>query len=140
MKKRNVLVVLTAVIMGLFLTACNNDSLEPGLHEIGNAEFATIMANTSADGTWVYIGRPTCRYCRRMEPNIEQALQELSRPMYYFQTAAARYQDEARMLELLEPLDILGIPIIVHIVDGQVATYMIGVYQIDEIIAFLEEE
>jgi len=138
MKKRNVLGALLVVLVGLFLTACGNNNPEPGLHEIGNAEFATIMANTDEAGTWVYIGRPTCRYCRRMEPNIEQALQELERPMYYFQTAAARYQDEARMLDLLEPLGIPGIPIIVHIVNGEVADYMIGVYTVDEIIEFLE--
>ena len=138
MKKRNILVALLVVFVGLFLTACNSDP-EPGLQEIGNAEFATIMANTSESGTLVYIGRPTCRDCRRMESNIEQALQEPPRPMYYFQTAAARYQDEALMLELLEPLGIPGIPIIVHIVNGEVARYMIGVYPVDDIIQFLKE-
>lgn len=137
MKKCNVLVALLVVLVGLFLTACSSDP-EPGLQEIGNDEFATIIANTSEAGTWVYIGRPTCRYCRQMEPNIEQALQELARTMYYFQTAAARYQDEARMLELLAPLEIPGIPIIVHIVNGEVARYMIGVYPVNDIIEFLE--
>ena len=136
MKKRNVLVTLFVVLV-VFLTACNSDSA-PGLQEIGNSEFATIMTNTSDAGTWVYIGRPTCRYCRRMEPNIEHALEDLNRSMYYFQTAAARYQDEARMLELLEPLGIPGIPIIVHIINGEVADYMIGVHPTDDIIEFLE--
>ena len=136
MKKYQYLLTLFVLLL-VFLTGCSR-GLEPGLHEIGNPEFAEIIANTGNEGTFVYIGRPTCRYCRRLEPNLEQALQELELPMYYFETADARRIDENRMLELLEPLGIPGIPIIVYIVNGEVADYLIGVHSVGEIIEFLE--
>ena len=135
MKQKPYLITLF-VLLVIFLTGCSR-GLTPGLHEIGNPEFANIMAQTGNGGTFVYIGRPTCRYCRRLEPNLEQALQELELPMYYFETAAARRIDENRMLELLEPLDIPGIPIIVYIVNGEVSDYLIGVHSTANIIEFI---
>lgn len=136
MRKYQYLVTLLVLLL-LFLTGCGSE-LEPGLHEINNVEFAEILADTSDEGVFVYIGRPTCRYCRRLEPILEAALQELSRPLYHFETAAARRIDENRMLGLLEPLGIPGIPIIVHIVDGEVVSYLIGVHSTSDIIEFLE--
>lgn len=135
-KKNKTLLTGIVLIMVLLLAGCSR-GLSAGLHEISNAEFAVVLADRSSDGTWVYIGRPTCRYCRRMEPNIRQTLETLNQPMYYFQTASARYENEDRMLELLEPLDIPGIPIIVHIVDGEVADYLIGVHTTEVITEFL---
>lgn len=139
MKQRQVILSLIMVLFGIFLVACDTNSLEPGLHEIGNETFAEFVASDSETGYWVYIGRPTCQYCRELEPILEEALQSLEAPMYYFQTAKARYADEDKMLALLAPLNIEGIPIIVHLVDGHVIAYLIGVHTQDEIIAFIEE-
>ena len=138
MKQRRVILSLIMVLFGILLVACGSNS-EPGLHEIGNEEFAELVASDNEAGHWVYIGRPTCQYCRELEPILEEALHDLGAPMYYFQTAKARYADEDKMLELLAPLNLEGIPIIVHLVDGDVATYLIGVHTQEEIIAFIEE-
>jgi len=143
MKQRNYMLSLIILLCIMFLTACNN-SLDPGLHIIGNNSFYEILNSDSEEGYFVYIGRPTCDLCRQMEPNIEQTLQELSMPMYYFQTALARteedYGGEARMLELLAPLNIDGIPIIVHLINGEVASYLIGVHDQSVITTFLGYE
>ena len=138
MKRRKVILILKIFLFGMLLVACGS-SIESGLHEIGNEEFAEIIASDSEAGYWVYIGRPTCYYCREIKPILEETLQYLEAPMYYFQTARARYTDEDRMLELLNPLDIDGIPIIVRLVDGRVDDYLIGVHSKGEIVAFIEE-
>jgi len=134
--KRKVILVLVISLFGMVLVAC--DSGSSGLREIGNEEFAEIVNSENEAGYWVYIGRPTCEKCREMKPNLEEVLEYLAVPMYYFQTAKARYADEDRMLELLEPLDIEGIPIIVHLINGRVANYLIGVYTQEEIIDFIK--
>jgi len=143
MKQRKIMLSLIMVLFGILLVACGNDDTPPGLHEIGNDRFAEILTADGEAGIFVYIGRPTCQYCREFEPILEATLQELEMPMYYFQTAKARYDaeagGEARMLELLAPLEIEGIPIVVYLVNGQVVDYIIGVHQQAEIIAFLGE-
>jgi len=137
MKQHQVLLIIAMFILGSFLVACENETSPLGLYEIGNEEFAEIVASNSESGYLVYIGRPTCQYCRQLEPILEEALHYLESSMYYFQTAKARYMDEDKMLELLDPLGIDGIPIIIHLVDGFVTNYLIGVNTQDEIIAFI---
>jgi len=137
MKQQKVILSLVVFLFGILLTACGNRT-NPGLHEIGNDEFYEIVTSNSEAGYWVYIARPTCLYCQEMESVLEETLQYLDVPMYYFQTDRGRYEDEDRMLGLLAPLGIDGIPIIVHLVDGYVASYLIGVHTQAEIIEFIE--
>ena len=139
MKQRIIFMSLAIFLFGILLVACGEDSLEPGLHYIGNDEFSEIVASDCADGYFVYIGRPTCDYCREFEPILEETLEYLEIGMYYFQTARARYDNEETMLRLLAPLNIEGIPIVVHLVHGQVAAYIIGVHTQEDIIAFIDE-
>lgn len=142
MKQQKKVLSLIVVLLGILLMACSDNSVEPGLSEIGNERFAEILAQEDSEGTFVYIGRPTCRYCREFEPILEATLQEIDMFMYYFQTAKARYDQEyggeARMLSLLSPLEIEGIPIVVYLRDAQVVDYIIGVHQHAEIVAFIE--
>jgi len=137
MKRYKVILILAIFLMGLFLVACDNEIELLGLYEIGIEEFAEIIASDSESGYLVYIGRPTCEYCRQLEPILEETLYFLDSSMYYFQTAKARYLNEDKMLELLDPLNIDGIPIIVHLVDGRITDYLIGVHTQDEIITFI---
>ena len=141
MKRRKLFLSLIIALFGILLMACNAEVVEPGLHEIGNDEFAEILADEGETGTFVYIGRPTCQECRAFEPILQRTLQHLEMSMYYFQTAKARYDTEAggeaRMLELLAPLQIEGIPIIVYLVDGQVIDYLIGLHQQEEVEKFI---
>jgi len=138
LKKCKFIFSLIIILLGFVMVACSNETIEPGLYTIGNSEFYEIVNSDSEDGYWVYIGRPTCQYCRMVEPIIESALYHLDARMYYFNTDVARYEDEAKMLSLVNPLQIEGIPIIVHLVNGQVATYKIGVYTQGEIVDFLQ--
>jgi len=137
MKQCKAILVLGLFLFGILLVACS-DSIYLGLQEIGNEEFAEIVTRDSETGYLVYIGRPTCQYCRVLKPILEGTLEYLEVSMYYFQTATARYADEDKMLELLDPLNIDGIPIIVRLVDGRVVDYLIGVHPQAEIIAFIE--
>lgn len=139
MKRRQVILSIITVLIGILLVACGSSEPELGLYEIGNEQFAKIVASDNEAGYWVYIGRPTCQYCRELEPILEETLQYLEAPMYYYQTAKARYDDEDKMLSLLAPLDIEGIPIIVHLINGEVVAYLIGVHTQDEIIVFINE-
>ena len=138
MKQRKVILSLLIFLFGMLLIACGNETIEPGLQEIGNEEFSEIVTSESLDGYFVYIGRPTCQYCRIFEPILQETLEDLEITMYYFQTAKARYDDEQTMLALLAPLNIEGIPIIVYLVNGSVVDYIIGVHTQAEITAFLE--
>jgi len=130
------LLVPLIIMFGLMLASCST-ALEPGLNEIGNDRFEEVLAESSSNAKFVYIGRPTCPFCREFEPILDDTLRELEIGMYYFQTAAARYENEARLLSLLDPLNITGVPIIVFLEDGLVSDYLIGVSTREEIIDFL---
>lgn len=135
MKQRKTLLYLVFVLFCILLVACGRN--RAGLHEIGNTEFAQILEREGV-GTFVYIGRPTCELCYVFEPILQETLQELGMPMYYFQTDQARQTDEDKMLELLEPLNIDGIPIIIYVIEGYVVDYIIGPHQSADIVAFIE--
>ena len=138
MKRRQVILSLLMFLFSILLAACEADSPVLGLYEISNEEFSEIVTSENVNGYFVYIGRPTCQYCREIEPILQETLEDLEMTMYYFQTAKARYDDEEKMLALLAPLNIDGIPIIVHLVNGRVVDYLIGVHTQAEIIAFIE--
>lgn len=143
MKKQNILTCLFILLTVVFL-GCSNDDIEPGLQVIDNDGFYDVLNRESETGYFVYIGRPTCMACQEVEPLIERVLMQAQMPLYYFQTDLSREdatgEAEARMLALLEPLNIEGIPIIVHLVDGQLASYLIGVQDEVTIATFLNVE
>ena len=61
------------------------------LVEIGNAELSNILENSGA--TFIYIGRPTCPICARLEPILNDVLYELDMSLYYYNTDKSRQED-----------------------------------------------
>ena len=109
---------------------------------IGNAEMYEIINDTSDEGFFVYVGRPTCPVCADFEPTLEETLQYLDQDLRYFQTDLASLANEESEMttgEIASALDITGVPRILYIENGSVVDLITGNRSREDIISFFED-
>ena len=116
---------LTAVLVVVLVVL--NAFGSSGLNIVSLSEMETILSDRSGSGTFVYIGRPTCPFCRDFEPILEGVLEELDVQLAYFETDRADQVDRARRLEIFEELGVTGVPVLVYIENGQTVDILTGV-------------
>lgn len=87
---------------------------------IGNAELEAILNDTSGQGTFVYIGSPTCPICNQFRPVVETVLGNLDAQLLYFETDSAAADDIDLVRELFERMGVFGTPTIVYLENGVV--------------------
>jgi len=111
------------------------------LFYIGNAEMYEILNDRSGAGFFVYIGTPACPNCRDFEPVLRETLQYLDQELRYFQIDIARETDdesEMTMTEILDAIDVPGVPATVYIVNGEVVDRL-GSRTKESLLSFFEE-
>lgn len=143
MKKRKRIGWLVLLGMAFLLVACGETEVPetPGRYTIGNAELSEWLApeeGAQSAGVFVYFGRATCPLCQEFEPILDEALQQLEMPLMHFETDLARAEDEDAMLALLETLGVTAIPVVVYLENGQIQDFLLGVYELDAVVAFFE--
>lgn len=105
---------------------------------IGISEMDAILNDQSGTGTFVYIGRPTCPFCREFEPILEGALSDLGQELPYFETDLADQEDVDRRVEIMSQLGLQGVPVIVYIVNGEAVEALSGVQQQETVLEFFD--
>ena len=109
---------------------------------VGNEEMYEILNDTSGEGFFVYIGRPTCPHCIAFEPTLEETLQYLDQELRYFQidlAAEADDESEMTMAEILGELGVAGVPRIVYIENGVAIDALSGNQAQEYVLEFFEE-
>ena len=130
--------VATFMILINVLEESNESS---GLFYVGNAEMYEIINDTSGEGFFVYVGRPTCPQCTAFEPTLEEALEYLDQELRYFQAdLAAQLNDESEMTtgEIAQELGVTTVPRILYIENGEVIDQITGNRQLDDVLSFFE--
>lgn len=108
----------------------NEISTEP----IHLAQLLEKLANKET--FYVYVGRPTCPYCRKFEPTLLKAMEDTQIPVFYLNT------DEEELTEINNFVDSQGIETIPHLTyykDGEKGDYLVqgSEASIDDIKVFL---
>lgn len=152
---RNMLIVIVALV-AIVVIAClsfmfinaaienqasnevdTSESLYNSYHQIGNDELSALLAGT--DSAYVYVGRDTCPHCATFSPILLEVIQENDKLVYYYNTDNARSQDAARMSELLNSIDISGVPALIKIENGIKVAQLQDYGSKDAIVFFLEQ-
>jgi len=109
---------------------------------VGNTEMYEILNDTSGEGVFVYIGRPTCPVCVEFEPTLRETLRYLDQELRYYQVDLAREADdesEMTMSEIMNELEVSGVPRIVYIENGVVIDSLASNQPKERVISFFDE-
>ena len=125
-------VILVAALV--LLNGLNTGS--SNLNVVGILEMDDILNDHRFEGTFVYIGRPTCPVCQEFEPILQETLSGLGQTLAYFETDLANGQDPARGAEILNQLNVAAVPTLVYIEGGQPIDALVGLHQQETLLEF----
>ena len=74
---------------------------------------------------YVYIGRPTCKYCRAMAPVIKELNNKLKGNLYYYDTDEKDFNESGRNF-VYNIIGIEGIPSIIKLQNKQIVSSWLG--------------
>ena len=136
MKKKYFLIIPVIFIPLLILALVGNNPTN--LISIYSEELETMLQSDSGI-QFVYIGRPTCAYCKVFEPILEEAIEESDATVYYYNTDEVRNKGEDDMLvELLGDLEVESVPILLKLKDGAEVSRINEIVTKEELVEFLE--
>ena len=158
MKKRNILITLMVVLVGMFLVACNNNGdddidndnveLNVGLNSVTNNDMYAILNDGNSGGIFIYVGLSTCPHCHAFEPVLSATLTELEKGIRHFEADTERALDDESAMPMMEILTVMmnqtnnqwegHVPAMLYLVDGEVVDFMIGNVPAETIIEFFE--
>lgn len=127
----------------LILTSCtqNNELVSSVLTtssiEIGNEAFEKLFIDEAA--VFIYIGRSTCPVCTELEPILVDVVKELNVVLYYYDTDVARTEDEETMTLLLDRLEIMSVPTIIYVVNGEIVEKLQGMQTAESLNTFFKD-
>src|SRR5699024_1884021 len=87
------------------------------LQSISNQELEHIIKKKETG--FVYIGRPTCPHCRKLQPIYKEIIKKENMTSFYYNTDVAREDNEDQLIELLSTLSVPTVPTILYIKDGK---------------------
>lgn len=126
--------IFTQINIPFMFTNTQSPSISTNLIQIGNVELSRVLENSGT--TFVYIGRPTCPVCAELEPVLNDVLYELDQTIYYFNTDEAYQEDADIMASLLDPLEVMSVPAIIYIVDGELIDKLQGLQTFEDLQLF----
>lgn len=119
------------------------DALDAEIQELDGAlevvESEYVQALLDAGGTvFLYVGRPTCPFCREFQPILAQTLIDRGESIYYFEIDLAREANAGLTDEVLSQLGISGVPALLYLEDGVVVDQLTGVRTPEELNVFFD--
>ncbi|MEF3355123.1 thioredoxin family protein [Paenibacillus sp. GYB006] len=129
-----ILLILLAVING-----SDKEEESKVLTAVTNDEVSTFLEH--GESGFLYVGRPTCPFCREFMPVLEKASQSTGQTVYYYNTDEGREQDEEKLGTLLDRLKIESVPALLYIENGEEADRLTpGTIDQEAIAAFLNRK
>lgn len=118
-----ILTVLTVLILVGFNvnigsnTSPSNTSIHQNtLLPIDTIKLENKIKNDSAE-FFIYVGRPTCPYCKVFQPNLEKAISDKQNIVYYYNTDD--HKTDELFQKVLDELDVKSVPALLHMKNGQ---------------------
>lgn len=87
------------------------------LININQDEFKEKISNN--ESFFIYIGRPTCPYCRTFMPKLEEILLETNKPIFYYNTQAPASKKQ-QIRDFLRSLNVYYVPTILFFDNGNI--------------------
>ncbi|PGT89972.1 thioredoxin family protein [Bacillus thuringiensis] len=88
------------------------------LNKITVGDFKNVLR--AGEKQVVYIGRPTCPNCVVYRPIQDKALKDLDMKITYFNTDEGRKEDAESMKQVMETLNVEGVPTLALVNNGKV--------------------
>ncbi len=115
-----VLTVLIFVRFNVYIESNTNPSntsiVQNTLLPIDTLKLENKINNESAE-FFIYIGRPTCPFCKMFQPNLEKAISDKHSIVYYYNTDD--HKTDELFQKILDELDVKSVPTLLHIKNGQ---------------------
>lgn len=84
---------------------------------MSNQQLETFL--TEKKSGFIYVGRPTCPVCQEFEPKLVKEVKANKAEVHYFNTDEGRKENEEKMVEMLNSLNISTVPALLYFKDGQ---------------------
>lgn len=94
----------------------NSDSSKNTLISINSTNLEDKILNDKSD-FFIYVGRPSCPYCKIFLPNLKKSIINEDYSVYYYNTDEQKYDE--RFDKVLTQLNITSVPILIYMKDGQ---------------------
>ncbi|CAM4497642.1 MAG: thiol reductase thioredoxin [Paenibacillus macerans] len=85
----------------------------------------TIAKFNSGEGFYIYIGRPSCYYCREFSPVLKDFSLLISQPIYYYNLDGGDWGPEIGQF-LVDHIDFQGTPTLAYIKEGKAVVKQVG--------------
>ncbi|WP_195572509.1 thioredoxin family protein [Paenibacillus sp. 1001270B_150601_E10] len=108
---------LVILILILLLLKLPEQMDKKVLMPMSNQQLETFL--TEKKSGFVYVGRPTCPVCQEFEPKLVKEVKANKAEVHYFNTDEGRKENEEKMVEMLNSLNISTVPALLYIRDGQ---------------------
>lgn len=127
-----ILLTFCLVLTGVFFVQKNS-----GLKKVSSAILSKKIA--SNEETLVYIGRPTCPYCKIVQPKLERIAKDNYFKLLYYNTDDAKKDDKKLLKETLNTLGVESVPTLVLLKGGQVDKSFSGTEDLNKISKYIGE-
>ncbi|EGP4988198.1 TPA: thioredoxin family protein [Enterococcus faecium] len=128
------ILTLTILISSILFFYCNQKNFGP-LVNTNNEQIQKLIDNKGSG--YVYVGRPSCEECQKFLPNLKSVLNSRKETILYYDTDKARKEDQDKLVEELNNLDIKVVPAILYVEKGKVSKKQEGTISKSQIEKFL---
>lgn len=110
------LLVFGALLVVSGLTYLSGDSYK----SVNNTDdYEEVMEQDTA---YLYFGRETCKYCKAFEPLLENAINDTSATVYYYDTDEHNGSEDFQ--DILDENEVVTVPKLVKLEMGEVVDYV----------------
>lgn len=117
-----VVVIASCLALAFINTSNNNESTKYETYQNVNSDEVFALLDETDEISNLYVGRDTCPHCSAFAPKLIEVIKEENVLVYYYDTALARTDDVDKLNELMEILDVSGVPALMKIENGEVLT------------------
>jgi predicted bacteriocin transport accessory protein len=91
--------------------AYNPSTVKSSMLDINLEELANLRENK--ENVLIYIGRPSCKVCAELKPNLDCLVNNSKSTVYYYNTELDRNTNSTKMQAVLDTYGIDGVPVLV---------------------------
>ncbi|MEX1551094.1 MULTISPECIES: thioredoxin family protein [Enterococcus] len=94
------------------------------LTNVNNDQIQKLITNANTE--YIYVGRPTCEECQNFLPKLKSVLIKKEQKIFYYNIDNAREENQDKLVQELNKLDIKIVPTILYVENGKVSKKLEG--------------
>lgn len=125
--------IVIATILMLLLTGCS----DIGIEEVKKSdEIMTLLKGESKEATFVYFGRPTCPYCQKFHPKLDNVVEKKEMKVLYYNTD--EHRDDSDFDQVLAEYKVEQIPYLAKVENGKIVAVLNDAKTEQDILNFIK--